>query len=567
MRLRVRSLVLLCAVGASLALAAPAVAAPAVASVAPPLVPAASRTVPPPGFRTTANQAIAIADRTSVIRELRRRHPRLAANPYVWGGWRWELDYGVPGGRLYAEVDVTADGRVFATFTGPQAESYLARGHQGHLFDSPWVFLSFAVLFLVPFIDLRRWRRLLHLDLLVLLSLGVSYYFFNRGDVLTSVPLVYPVLLYVLGRMLWSGIRPRERRGRLVPHLPLAVLAVGVVLLAGGRVALNLANEKVIDVGYASVVGADRVWHKQPLYVNNDAHGDTYGPINYLAYVPFERVAPWHGLQGDLPSAHAAVIFFDLMTIAGLILLGMRLRAGPEGRRLGLALAWAWCAFPFTLLGMMLNTNDGLVSLLLVATLLALASPAARGAWLALATGAKFIPGALAPLFLRGTGDDPGGWRAMAKYAAAFVAILALPILLYLPDGGLREFYDCTIGFQLGRTSVFSPWGLHPGSGILAATQTLLKVAGVALMVLVAFVPRRRSAVQVAALGAAVLIAVQLSATHWFYFYVPWFMPFVLVALFAPYVRERSGEPARAEAGVDADADAASPGARVAVPA
>ena len=36
-----------------------------------------------------------------------------------------------------------------------------------------------------------------------------------------------------------------------------------------------------------------------------------------------------------------------------------------------------------------------------------------------------------------------------------------------------------------------------------------------------------------AALGAGVLIAVQLATTHWFYLYIVWFVPFVLVALFA----------------------------------
>jgi hypothetical protein len=47
----------------------------------------------------------------------------------------------------------------------------------------------------------------------------------------------------------------------------------------------------------------------------------------------------------------------------------------------------------------------------------------------------------------------------------------------------------------------------------------------------------------VAALGAAVLIVVQLAATHWFYLYVVWFVPFVCVAMFAAY-RERAPEAA-----------------------
>ena len=47
--------------------------------------------------------------------------------------------------------------------------------------------------------------------------------------------------------------------------------------------------------------------------------------------------------------------------------------------------------------------------------------------------------------------------------------------------------------------------------------------------------PRRAGERQVAALGAAVLIALQLAVTHWFYLYVVWFVPFVFVTIFAAY--------------------------------
>ena len=53
------------------------------------------------------------------------------------------------------------------------------------------------------------------------------------------------------------------------------------------------------------------------------------------------------------------------------------------------------------------------------------------------------------------------------------------------------------------------------------------------LALLVAFRPRARSPVTVAALGAAVLIALQLTVEHWFYLYIPWFLGFLLVALLA----------------------------------
>ena len=37
-----------------------------------------------------------------------------------------------------------------------------------------------------------------------------------------------------------------------------------------------------------------------------------------------------------------------------------------------------------------------------------------------------------------------------------------------------------------------------------------------------------------AALAGAVLIALQLGVSYWFYLYVAWFAPLVLVAFFAP---------------------------------
>ncbi len=52
---------------------------------------------------------------------------------------------------------------------------------------------------------------------------------------------------------------------------------------------------------------------------------------------------------------------------------------------------------------------------------------------------------------------------------------------------------------------------------------------------LVAFVPRRRDVRQVAALAAGVLIALQLTTTYWFYLYLVWIGPPILVAVLAAY--------------------------------
>ena len=62
-------------------------------------------------------------------------------------------------------------------------------------------------------------------------------------------------------------------------------------------------------------------------------------------------------------------------------------------------------SFPYTLFPLMSNTNDTLISMLVVYALLALSSPPARGALIALAGAAKFAPLALAPLFATGRGE------------------------------------------------------------------------------------------------------------------------------------------------------------------
>ena len=100
--------------------------------------------------------------------------------------------------------------------------------------------------------------------------------------------------------------------------------------------------------------------------------------------------------------------------------------------------------------------------------------------------------------------------------------------LPFVPDGGLRELYDRTLGYQVARPSPFSIWGQHES---LDSLQTAVKAAAVGLALIVAVVPRSRGPVQVAALAAAVTIAVQLAVTHWFYLYVAWFAPLALVAL------------------------------------
>jgi Glycosyltransferase family 87 len=534
-------------IGAALTLLA-LVAAPAQAhaqqdalvpeSVAPP-----SRTEPPPGFGISAREAETVAEEVTAVRDERAEHPGLkpvVAIPTTADEPSFEVMFATPGRRSQYGSDIRVDvivsgltGDVLDVWTGPEAGTPLARGEEpsiGRSLNRPYVWLPLGAIFLLTFFDPRRPFRLLHLDLLVLLGFGLSQLYFNQGRIDVAMPLVYPLLAYLLVRTLLAGFRPRERSERLVPRLPVRWMAVGLVLLVAFRVGLNLADSHVIDVGYASVVGADRIVHGEELYVDNDAHGDTYGPVNYLAYIPFETLLPWSGSWDSVPAAHATAIAFDLLTIVGLMLLGATLRPGRQGRRLGLALSFAWAAYPFSLLALQENTNDLMIAALLVLSLAALRSPAGRGALLGLAAAAKFAPLAIVPLLASGTGERR--WAAWLRFGLAFAAVCVVATVPYIPDGGLRELYDTTIGFQLGRGSPFSLWALHPS---LDWAQTLLKAGVVGLAAALAFVPRRREARQVVALAAAVMIAVQLPATHWFYFYLVWIAPLVLAAVMSAY--------------------------------
>jgi len=141
------------------------------------------------------------------------------------------------------------------------------------------------------------------------------------------------------------------------------------------------------------------------------------------------------------------------------------------------------------------------------------------------AGAAKFAPLALAPLW---ASHDRRRLRDTVAFALAFGAVTVLAYALVIPDGGVRELWDRTVGFQLGRDSPFSIWGQEDGLGWV---QDLVKGGAVLLAVAVYFVPKQKTPLQVAALGAAVLVAMQLGLSHWFYLYIVWWFPLALIAL------------------------------------
>ena len=480
-----------------------------------------------------------IADRLPLVVEERKKFQGSYPGVFQKGTDRWQVSYysrDKPPKEIAQVTIWDVDGRVLEAYAGYKVPWTMARGYAGAFgrkVNSPWVWIPLTVLFLLPFVNPRKPFRLLHLDLAVLAAFGISVAYFNDAQIEVSHTLVYPLMLYLLLRMLWVGLRTRPETDRparepLKLLVPVTWLAIGVIFLVGFRIGLNATNSNVIDVGYAGVIGAQKLVDGEPLYggwPKDNEHGDTYGPVTYALYVPFEQVLPWSGVWDDLPAAHVAAVVFDLLVLLMLFLVGRKVR-GPD---LGIVLAYAWAAFPFTLYVANCNANDALVPLFVLLALYVAASPLKRGAAVALGGLTKFATLALAPLFLL---HGVRSRKALAGYCAAFGAVALAcfaPVVALGSDPA--EIYERTVKYQAERDAPFSIWGLYD----LDVLQQLVTIAGIALALVIGLLPRRRDLVGLAACAAAIIIGLQLGVTYWFYLYLVWFFPLVMLALLGRY--------------------------------
>jgi hypothetical protein len=527
----------------------------------------------PESVRLDERRAVAIFSEHGKVRDWLERYPPKPTTEAKYDGetrvWTVKIWSGKAGQIGLGKVD-DATGTVTEAWTGPQVAWKMARGYPGAFggerINSPLVWLSFAGVFFLGLANLRRPLSIRNLDLLALLSFSVSLWFFNRGDVFWSVPLAYPPLVYLLARLVWIGWRGRTSVASR-PVWPVWVLLGATVFLAGFRVGLNVRASNVIDVGYAGVIGAHRIANGEAPYghmpiqgdlkacgpadsegeirnriqtngrcESSNDRGDTYGPVSYLSYLPGFWTFGWSGKWDSLPAAHLTSILFDFLCLIGLALVGLRF----GGARLAATLAFAWAAYPFTLYVSTSNTNDAILPAFLIWGFWLASSPWARGALAALSGLTKFGSLIVAPLWL----TYPGGThnpRRLALFAAGFgvATVASFGVLLLEPDLARagRTFVERTVAWQIDRESPFSlwDWRQYHAEGIpdLHLVQRALQVVLVAGAVAVAFVPRRKSPLQLAALTGALLIGFELVLTHWFYLYIPWFFPFAAFALLA----------------------------------
>lgn len=394
----------------------------------------------------------------------------------------------------------------------------------------PLILALMTLVFLAPFVDRRRPRRAVHIDLAAMLAGGASLVFFARGNLGLSTPIAWAGLAVLLVRMLQLVRRPGERQDPLTPWASPGLLLGATGVLLAARALYNAVVAHASDVGYTSVFGAQAFLDGFPVYARTAVDLAAYGPATHMLYVPFTALFPldYGLLRGSAHAAHAAAISFDVLTVIALYALGRRLR----GHGLGAVLAFAWAANPLTFYPMAASTNDGLVGLLVALALLALASPVGRGVFGGLAAAAKFVPALLLPLLAAGPRRiDRRASELFALGAVAAVGAVTLPIL---PDGGVREIYDVAVGDLAQVDSPFSIWGLW-GLPEWLRLGALGVVCVFALAT--AWIPRERSPATVAALATAILVGAEMTLPHWVHWYAAWFLPAALVASFARHER------------------------------
>lgn len=531
-----------------------------------------------PAAPTLSNEEVlAIAADDARVTDWIADHPVARTTPEFKAGEGKHIVWYVrttPEGKEVTEAQVWVldeTGAITEVRTGPQVAWMMARGYEGSFgraITRPVIWIPLGLMFLIPLLRLRSlisWRTL---DLLALLSFSVSLWWFNRGEIYTSVPLAYPPMVYLtvrmaaigLTRMRRAGVAPAPtvdpappdspdaappRRPRFLGWAPTWLLVTVLLVCLALRYGLNAFDSNVIDVGYAGPIGADRIAHGITPYgtfPSDCGQCDTYGPLAYLTYIPFELFQPWTGKWDGLPAAHGAAVMFDLMCIAGLAFIGWRL----GGRRLAAALALAWAAFPFTAYSLASNSNDSLVAAAMIGAVAVAAHPVLRGLGMGLAVATKFGPAIIVPLLMRAPfprprANDRGRRGALRYIGGLLLAGISVGWVLLLDgDDGVRAFWSRTIAYQFGRESPFSIWGQYPA--LRPVQLALTAVVALAALAVLRW-PRRLDMRSSCALAAALLLGTQLTLTHWFYLYIPWFLPFVLIAVVPHWP---GGEPAPA---------------------
>jgi hypothetical protein len=411
------------------------------------------------------------------------------------------------------------------------------------------------------------WRRLRNLDVIAAISFLPAVVLFQHRYLSASMLAAAPPMTYLLLRCgfvafgaegppastrpllttLTLGLDP-ERRVRWLRWL-LVIVAVVFLMVGAG-------STNAVDVLYGAMEGATRLIHGVLPYGHlppGVIHGDTYPILTYVLYTPLALVAPvnttWDSVTGGLALAvlaalvAAAAVF---LTVAGRRPRGSR--RPVEAEEAGLRAALAWLAFPPLLITVSTGTTDPALAAMLAIAVLLWRRPMLCSGMLAAAGWFKFAPFVLVPLSLA---PLRGRRLAGALSAIAAVSLPLVGLLVALGGAGGPAAMLHSVSYQFTRGSMQSVWGALGITGAQPFGQACVLGLIAASAVWLRQQPHRASdRRRMAALSAAILIGLQLSADYWAFLYLAWVMPLIGSSLLAgPAAAAEAGELATAAGG------------------
>ena len=461
------------------------------------------------------------------------------------------------GGRILAEAAVDRRAGV------SQELSYrsLQVPYGSKLAYQPWLLGLLGAVFVLctAVVPLRRARNL---DVLALLSFLAPMILLQLRYVDLSVISAVPGLLYLLVRCLRIALAtspeatsPPQRalfdvltvRWEPARRIRTLRLMLGALVLVFVMVCVSSSGP--VDVVFALMEGATRIVHGVLPYghmPSDVVHGDTYPLLSYLLYAPLAAVSPvrdnWDSVDLGLGLTAVCAVAVALM-LAGRSALPRRRLAASPGDGGSLRSAVAWLSFPPLLAIASTGTSDVVLAVMLLGAVILWHRPRAAAGMLAAATWFKLAPAVLIPPFLASLrGRRLSG--ALAVIAGVSVGMLA--VLLALGGAaGVRDMIQA-VGWQFHRGSPQSLWAVLG----LGALQPLGQATVLGLIAGASVLVRGDEAfseqpVRVAALVAAVIIALQLSADYWAFLYLAWIVPPLGICLLgSPAGRREAGEAA-----------------------
>ena len=401
--------------------------------------------------------------------------------------------------------------------------------------DGTSALLSYLLgaLFLATFWDFSKPLTLRNLDL-VLVVLWIPGLLLVWNNTKVAYLMIFIATLATMARLIAYRWLPQQSGERINLPLPaLRGLLLAVAALHVGAIAVG----GVDDSGIWGLRGGRFFLEEGYLPYGKFGDGDTYGPLEYMMFVPVAAILPPGDdfSPGSHQGARVMAVIADLALIAGLWAVGRRLWS----ERVGTALAFAYAVLPYAF-GSLPHFSHILPAALMVWAFYWLSSPVASGLLLAAGATTMLYPAFAFPLWWAWFRQRGQAWPFVFGFAVLSLAMLGL---VFLGESSFRLFFDNTLLSQEGSggygSSHFGFWGQFQSLAFLMRPVLVLYLGSCLLL---ALWPRRLGLHDFIHLTATVVLGTQLWKTHAGGTYMGWFVPFLVLAFLVPLRSDPTGQ-------------------------